>query len=179
MKTKIAFLLSGVLIAAGIVYRINTPTHTSGTASGQAGEAVITSGVEEPLPTESEEEKRRRLLTGVWQDDYQGKRRMTLNEDGTGTMVVELTGVKATLFASRLQFEMQWSLNGDMLVKKTVGGEPARKVDLILKMMGDTAEDRILEITDERLMLLDKDGQTEYDWRRVPREKPGEDPRPE
>src|SRR5689334_6026192 len=104
---------------------------------------------------------------------------MTLNEDGTGTMVVELTRVQASLFASRLQFDMQGSLTGDKLIKTTVGGEPAKKVNLILKMMGDTAEDRILEISDDRLLLLDKNGKTEYDWKRVPQEKSSRAPEDE
>jgi hypothetical protein len=33
--------------------------------------------------------------------------------------------------------------------------------------LGDTAEDTIVEITNDRLLLLDKDGKTRYDWRRV------------
>ncbi len=41
---------------------------------------------------ETDQEKQRRKLLGVWQDHYQGKRTMTLNEDGTGTMLVELSG---------------------------------------------------------------------------------------
>jgi len=92
---------------------------------------------------------------------------MTLNDDGTGTMLVELSGVQAALFASKLRFDMQWSLDGKKLIKKTIGGEPASKVNLILNTMGDTAEDTIVEVTADRLLLLDKDGKTQYDWRRV------------
>ena len=73
---------------------------------------------------ETEQEKQRRKLLGVWQDNYQGKRTMTLNEDGSGTMLVELSGLQATLFASKLRFDMKWSLEGKKLTKKTVGGEP-------------------------------------------------------
>jgi len=130
------------------------------------------------LPTPmagSEEDKTRQTLLGVWQDDYQGKRTMSLNADGTGTMQVELKGVTAALYASQLRFDMTWSLEGKKLTKKTIGGEPAAKVNLILNTMGDTAVDTILEITDDRLLLLDKDGKTQYDWRRV---KPPEKAKP-
>jgi hypothetical protein len=116
---------------------------------------------------ETEEEKRRRTLLGIWQDEYQGKRTMTLNADGTGTMLVELSGLQAMLFAAKLRFDMRWSLEDKKLKKQTVGGEPADKVNLILNTMGNTAEDAILEITDDRLLLLDKDGKTKYDWKRV------------
>ncbi len=61
------------------------------------------------------------------------------------------------------------------LTKKTVGGEPAEKVNLILNTMGDTADDTLLEVTDDRLLLLDKDGTTKYDWRRVTQHEPGKE----
>jgi hypothetical protein len=118
--------------------------------------------------TSNQDERFRRLVVGTWQDDYQGKRTMTLREDGTGTMVVELEGVKAILFAPRLQFEMDWSVERGRLKKRTLRGEPAAQVQLILKTMGDRVDEPILELTEGRLLLLDKDGQTKYDWRRVP-----------
>jgi hypothetical protein len=39
-------------------------------------------------------------------------------------------------------------------------------VNMILKMMGDRVDEPILELTRDRLLLLDKDGETRYDWRR-------------
>jgi hypothetical protein len=126
-----------------------------------------------PLPAarsdpESEEERTRRLLLGVWQDHYRGTRTMTLNEDGTGTMLVELGGLQSVLFAPKLRFDMRWAWDGKTLTKRTVGGEPADKVALILQTMGDAAADTVLEVTPDRLLLLDKDGQTRYDWKRLP-----------
>ena len=108
----------------------------------------------------------RKLALGTWEDDYQGRRTMTLREDGTGTMVVELSGLKATLFASKLTFEMEWSVRDGRMQKRTTGGEPAGRVKLILNMMGDRVDEPILELTDDRLVLLDKDGKTKYNWRR-------------
>jgi hypothetical protein len=176
MQPRLAILILGVLVVGGIGYRVLTTgptvprgdvvptpvprTHLADEPSPEIGET--------PASPETPEEMRRRLLPGVWQDEYQGKRTMTLSADGTGTMIVELTGVQAKLFASRLQFDMQWSLAGDTLRKTTIGGEPAKKVNLILKMMGDTATEKIVEITDARLRLLDQNGKTEYDWKRIP-----------
>jgi hypothetical protein len=107
------------------------------------------------------------LVLGVWQDSYQGKRTMTLREDGTGLMVVELSGLKAKLYASRLEFDMKWSIENGRLKKKTIGGRPSGKVKLVLAMMGDKVNEPILELTTDRLLLLDGDGKTKYDWRRV------------
>lgn len=92
---------------------------------------------------------------------------MTLKEDGTGTMVVELSGWRAALSAPRLQFGMVWSIENGHLKKRTVGGEPATQVQMILKTMGDRVDEPILELTEDRLLLLDQDGKTKYDWQRV------------
>jgi len=119
--------------------------------------------------TDVQDQQSRRLVVGTWQDEYQGKRTMTLQEDGTGKMVVELDGLKAKLFAPRLEFEMVWSVEKGRLKKRTLQGEPAVAVQLILKTMGDRVDEPILELTQDRLLLLDKDGKTKYDWRRVRR----------
>jgi hypothetical protein len=100
---------------------------------------------------------------------------MTLNPDGTATMLVELNGMQAMLFASKLRFDMKWSLKDRTLTKTTVSEEPADKVNLILNTMGNTSDEAILEVNEEHLLLLDKDGKTKYDWTRV---KKGDTPKP-
>lgn len=109
----------------------------------------------------------RRLLVGTWQDEYKAKRTMTVRPDGTATMVVEPSGMAAALFAPRLEFAMTWSIAGGRLQKHSTGGTPKTTVQLLLKTMGDRVDEPILELTAQRLLLLDKDGQTRYDWRRV------------
>jgi hypothetical protein len=113
------------------------------------------------------DERFHQMLIGTWEDDYQGKRTMTLNEDGTGTMVVELSGWRAVLSAPRLRFDMVWSVEDGRLKKRTVGGEPEAQVQMILKTMGDRVEEEILELVEHRLLLLDQDGKTKYEWRRA------------
>jgi len=122
---------------------------------------------QQPSEPDPRDEEFRQLVVGTWEDEYQGKRTMTLEEDGTGTMVVELSGAKAKWFAERLEFEMVWSVEKGRLKKRTLKGKPAVTVNLILKTMGDRVDEPILELTEERLLLLDKDGKTKYDWRRI------------
>jgi hypothetical protein len=132
--------------------------------------ASAPSGVAAPGERENEargDAEYRKLVIGTWQDDYQGRRTMTLREDGTGIMVVELSGLKARLYASRLDFYMNWSVENGRLKKKTTGGHPPGKVNLILKTMGDRVDEPILELTKERMVLLDGNGKTKYDWRRL------------
>jgi hypothetical protein len=108
----------------------------------------------------------RAKIVGEWEDDYQGKRHLTVNEDGSGTMVVELDGIGKRLFAARLAFDLDWSVADGRVVMKTLGGEPKSKVQLVLKLYGSEADYKILELTDERMLLMDADGKTKYDWRR-------------
>ena len=61
---------------------------------------------------------------------------------------------------------MVWSLQDGRLMKRTIGGKPETRVNMILRVMGDRVDEPILELTGQRLLLLDKDGETKYDWRR-------------
>lgn len=148
-----------VLAVAGILLPVYGPAAEK---NGQKGPSP-----HKTLPVVAPDKDLRRLVIGIWQDDYQGKRTMTLKKDGTGKMVVELEGLKARLFASRLDFNMKWSVEKGRLKKRTIGGRPAAQVQLILSTMGDRVDEPILELTKKRLLLLDKDGKTKYDWRRV------------
>lgn len=142
---------------------------TAGPGGSAAQEAPQTAPAGEPAAVKPADPDAplRRLVVGTWEDHYQGKRTMTLRADGTGSMVVELAGLTAMLYADRLRFDMVWALEQGRLKKQTLRGEPADKVELILKLMGDRVDERILELTEERLLLLDQNGQTQYDWKRV------------
>ncbi len=120
----------------------------------------------QPQPVDADASYRR-LVVGVWQYEHEDKRTMTLNADGTGTMIVELSGWQAVLSAPRLKFNMKWSVQNGRLKKQTVSGEPATQVNWILKTFGDHVDEPILELTGDRLLLLDRDGKTKYDWKCV------------
>ena len=106
-------------------------------------------------------------IIGIWQDEYQGKRTMTYRDDGTATMVVEPKGVAATLYASRMTFEEQWTISDGRLKLKAVGGEPKFRVNLVLKTMGSESEFEIVEVTQTRMLLRDVKDDSTYDWRRM------------
>jgi hypothetical protein len=117
------------------------------------------------LPTTDVEA--RQLVIGVWQDDYQGQRTLTVRPDGTATMVVEFDGWKARLFTPRLQIETTWTIEAGRFNRRTVGGQPADKVEFVKNRVGESASDKIVRVTADRMLLIDQDGQTQYDWRRV------------
>ena len=107
------------------------------------------------------------LIVGTWQDDYQGKRTLTVRPDGTATMLVEFDGWKARMFTPRLQIETTWTINAGRFDRRTVGGEPAEKIEFVKRRVGDRASDKIVKVTADRMVLLDQDGETRYNWRRV------------
>lgn len=139
---------------------------TSAADDHRAGPTDMSPDISQPDPAVRDDAEYQAAVVGTWEDDYQGKRTMTLQEDGTGTMIVELSGMSATLFATRLEFDMVWSVENGRLKKQTIGGRPENRVAMILKMMGDRVDEPILELTAERLVLLDQDGETRYEWRR-------------
>lgn len=119
-----------------------------------------------PTPDTNEDARLRKLVVGTWTDNYEGKRTMTISPDGSATMLVVLEGLNA-IMGSRLRFDMEWSIDDGRLKKRTIGGEPSGRVNFILKTMGDRVDEPILELTEKRLLLLDGDGETTYDWSRV------------
>lgn len=108
-----------------------------------------------------------RAVTGEWTGFYQGQRRLTVREGGKATMLVEPEGLGSLLLAPKLTFEVLWKVNGDHLEFETVGGDPADKVEVVVKMFGKHRKHRIVDLKPERIVLLDEDGVTEYVWRRV------------
>ncbi len=159
----LAVLLAALFFVAGGKSN-STPKTTSTTLPSPHAIAETTAPV--ALEPVDEDAQFRALALGTWQDEFKGKRTMDLLEDGTGTMVVELSGLTAKLFASRLEFDMVWSIENGRMQKQTLGGRPKTKVRAILAMMGDRVDEPILELSEERLLLLDGDGKTRYDWRR-------------
>ena len=107
------------------------------------------------------------LILGTWQDDYQGRRTLTVRPDGTATMLVEFDGWKARMFTPRLRIETTWMIEEGRFNRQTVGGEPADKVEFVKKRVGDRASDKIVKVTADRMVLIDQDGETRYNWRRV------------
>lgn len=152
----------------------NVPPALEPVAAGQASAGhhldvenreVVSSGkaVPEAAPEVMAPEQR---VLGVWRDFYRGERTLTLNSDGSGTMVVKLGGVAKKLFAETLQFDLVWQFEEGRLVMSTVDGRPASKFELIRKLYGDRADYDVLELTADQMRLRDFGGKTEYDWRR-------------
>ena len=137
-----------------------------------SGQFVRTASSEEDATPNGEpsladpDAKFRAVVTGEWEDEYQGKRHLTVSNDGTWKLVFDLEGIAKKVFAPRLSFNMQWTLADGYVTMKTLGGEPKSKANMVLKLYGNEAQYKILELTADRMLLLDGDGKTQYDWHR-------------
>ena len=163
-RKRIALLM---LVVIGAAVALAGLRCNSNETSPRVGPASAPSTNPASNPASDKDARFRKLVLGTWADEYKGKRTMTIRPDGTATMLVELDGITSIMFASKMRFDMVWAVQGGRLKKQTFGGEPAGRVRLILAMMGDRVDEPILELTAKRLLLLDADGKTKYDWRRV------------
>lgn len=148
------------MTATDVAGTVSAPTTTGDSTTPDLGVAAV---AKKPID----------FVLGDWEDDYSGKRSLTVRADGTATMVCEPSGLGATLFAPRLQFEIDWKLVDNELTFTTRSGEPKTQVDMVLNLYGRSRKHPIIELTADRMLLLDPDGTTKYDWRRPkPKDRP-------
>ncbi len=165
------FATTGLAVVLGLMAAAGLWLHVSQTPLGQerAPTLAVNPSVQVAPPGNGSpaDERFRQGVLGTWQDFYHGKRTLAIRPDGTATMLVELSGWKARLFTPRLRLEMVWAVEDGKLKRRTVGGEPADKVEYVNRRAGDRCAETILQLTADRMLLLDQNGQQQYDWRRV------------
>lgn len=106
-------------------------------------------------------------LQGSWKLERYGERVLTVCDDGTASADVRLNMLGALLYGDRLQLELDWSLEEGVMTQTIRTGTPAEAVGRLINDWGDTKEYRIVEVTDEQLVLDDlADGDREV-WTRV------------
>ena len=129
------------------------------------------SGVSQTVPpviTEpTVEERQRKMVRGMWEDHYEGHRVLTIREDGTALMVVELAGVGAFLFGPRLEFDIDWQLINGRVILHTNGGRPEKKARAILSLHTDHAEYYLDDLNEGHLVLRDMKSAKKFEWKRV------------
>lgn len=128
--------------------------------------------------------QRRKLIVGNWQCERKGLRELTVFPDGTAKMKVTLTDWKHKLmFGERMNFEIAWEITDGVLSFQTTGGEPAWAIKAVIQLYGESRQQPILEMSDEKMVLKDvEEGEPDHIYHRVgplPTEGPGGRPQPE
>lgn len=188
------FLLGGFLIAgtAGSAFFV-LPNETSSTTVSSAitipgdnsvgqstnpdkdasGEPVVkvVEPDETPVePVDPETARLSKLVVGNWQQEFYGKRTLTVKADGTATMTILPSGVFALGFGSKIDLTMFWSVKDGHLDYGVNGGTPADKVKLAAKTWGDHWVEKIVTLDENKLDLLSEDGSSHSIWERIPSE---------
>ncbi len=143
-----------------------TPDHTAAPDMRTSGER---SGTDDSATTD--DQRLRKLIVGTWQQSYYGKRLLTVLPDGQAKMVIRPDSVWAFAFGQQIDLDMFWSIENGRIDYGYKGGTPEDKVALAAKTWGDRWDEKILELTDSRLVLLCSDGETRSEWERASTEK--------
>ncbi len=105
-------------------------------------------------------------LIGSWRDSFCGQRTLTLNSDGTATMLLELDFARRLLYGKRLTFEMRWSVNESILTFEILTGSPLDTARSAMKVWGEKFEYRVVQLDGEQLQAWTSDDSTLYKLRR-------------
>lgn len=185
------FLLGGFIIAASagsafFVLPNETPSTTvSATMTIPGGGAVVDPPAnpgeslpnepaevvepeESPVETVDPETARlSKLIVGNWQQEFYGKRTLTVKADGTAAMTILPSGVFALGFGSKIDLTMFWSVKDGHLDYGVNGGTPDDKVKLAAKTWGDHWVEKIVTLDENKLDLLSEDGSSHSVWERA------------
>ena len=109
-----------------------------------------------------------RMIVGEWEQKNKGERSLTIREDGTAMMVVKLDSYYAFIFGSKIEADIDWTIEKGEITFAMTGGRPATAVDLVKSSIGEKITQRIIEATEDRFVLADiKDGKPDPPWTRV------------
>ena len=187
-------LLSLVGIVSVVGFRMSDDTPTQPENTQVAASADPGNEIDSGVPTEAdstgpaagtdtepelspEDAERVRLLLGVWEQERFGRRLMTVNADGTATMVIRPAGLLASTFGfdEQIDLEMYWKVKDGHIDYGVSGGSPPDQVKAASAMWGDHWVEKIETLTDEELILLDQSTSAPSKWQRVPAlEQPGD-----
>ncbi len=112
----------------------------------------------------------REKCIGVWEREESGKRILTINDDGTSTLVYYPTGINGWLLAKKVTMQIEWKIENGKVEFHSLSGLPKASFDMITAKHGRHRVRKILEISDNHFKLFDekeKKDEAESKWTRV------------
>ena len=109
------------------------------------------------LNAEQDTDDRERIaaLVGTWETSKFGRQVLTARSNGTATMDMSFSALPAAIYGRRVTLQLTWTLEGDSLTQKIVGGSPQRSVEKLIRKYGDTCKYRLLSQNPEQLLVVD------------------------
>lgn len=136
-------------------------------APDTTGENAAKDNAGEKAAAVPEESSARKMIVGVWEQFNKGKRLLTVLDDGTATMDVSLEGAWATIVGQKLEFRIEWEIQGERLLFKMTGGKPAGSLKLLSSIYGNERNHRIETLSNDQLILIDENDKSRDIWKRV------------
>jgi len=126
-------------------------------APSETSEVPVTkaAGPDEPQLS-SEDVKLARLIVGSWEQERFGTRQLTVNADGTASMIIKPASLYAFAFGSRIDLNMYWTIKDGHLDYGFKDGTPQAKVDLAAKSWGDHWVEKIERVSEAELVLINE-----------------------
>lgn len=153
---------------------VSSPDNPADPESAVANPDIEAPAIAEPAatteptpPADPEQARLRQLLVGEWQQEYFGKRTLSVGADGTASMTIQPNSVWAIGFGPRIDLTMFWSIKDGFLDYGISGGMPEDKVQLAVKTWGDHWVEKIVQLDEKKLDLLSVDGSTHSIWYRT------------
>lgn len=146
---------------------VGQPANPDGEHSGESVVDVVGPDETPVEPIDSETTRLSKLIVGDWQQDFYGKRTLTVKADGTAIMTILPSGVFAFGFGPKIDLTMFWSVKDGHLDYGVSGGTPADKVKLAAKTWGDHWVEKIVTLDENKLDLLSEDGSSHSIWERA------------
>lgn len=116
------------------------------------------------------DETYRQLIVGRWETNRHGGRRvMTVSEDGTAVVRVEVTGSWSYVLGDQITLNLKWQIEDGSLKFQTTGGKPEASVNVLTSLYGNERNQPIL-ILDEKTLRVPDDEPEDPDhiWSRLP-----------
>jgi hypothetical protein len=93
------------------------------------------------------------LTNGTWSDFFHGLRTFRFESAGQGCMSLELSGVGAMLYGEKIEFDFDWTLNGNSLHLKMTGGRPSGTANTLCRLFGGEFDYEIDSASASELVL--------------------------
>lgn len=107
-------------------------------------------------------------LVGKWEQSQSTRKQiLTINENGTATMVIKPQGIWKAILGNKVTVDIEWSLNAAKLTLRTVGGSPENKLEYIKQVWGSEFVREIHSIEDKMFTLRDGEGDVSQKWIRT------------
>ncbi|MEZ6047956.1 MAG: hypothetical protein R3C11_20745 [Planctomycetaceae bacterium] len=107
-------------------------------------------------------------LKGTWTQTKDVKQTLVLEEDGTGTLTVEVGALLATVFGEKVVMQINWSVDKGRAIFTSLSGEPEVAFNYIKEHYGTKRDRKIDSLDDDTLVLLDDlDDNSRSEWTRL------------